>query len=82
VSFHAYWLKLLSMGEAAGLGEYSLESVAAHQSRFMRPIEARNSPLSAIGYAFHFDAGLFAKYLRGFSEQRGVKRVEGKILDA
>jgi len=82
VSFHAYWLKLLSMGEAAGLGEYSLESVAAHRSRFMRPIEARNSPLSAIGYAFHFDAGLFARYLREFSEKRGVKRVEGKILDA
>ena len=81
VSFHAYWLRLLALGEASGLGQYSLESVAALQSRFMRPIDAPSSPLSAIAYAFQFDAGLFARYLREFSEQRGVKRIEGKILD-
>jgi len=81
VSFHAYWLKLLSMGEAAPLGEYSLESTAALKSRFMRPVNAPNSPLSAIAYAFHFDAGLFAKFLRGFSEQLGAERIQGKIVD-
>jgi tryptophan halogenase len=81
VSFHAYWLKLHAMGEAASLVEYSLESLAAQQSRFMRPIAERNSPLSGIGYAYHFDAALFAKLLREFSEQRGVSRAEGRIAD-
>ena len=81
VSFHAYWLKLHSMGQAAELGDYSLELSAARQSRFMRPIEKRNSPLSAIAYAFHFDAGLYAKFLREFAEKHGVRRTEGKIVD-
>ena len=81
VSFHAYWLKLHAMGQAPDLGDYSLELSAARQSRFMRPIEKRNSPLSAIAYAFHFDAGLYAKFLREFAEKLGVKRTEGKIVD-
>jgi tryptophan 7-halogenase len=79
VSFHAYWLRLKAMGEAADLADYSVQSLASHKSRFMRPIEQRNSPLSSIAYAFQFDAGLYARYLRSFAEARGVGRIEGKI---
>ena len=39
-----------------------------------------NSPLGHIAYAFQFDAGLYAQYLREFSEARGVDRIEGKII--
>jgi tryptophan halogenase len=81
VSFHSYWLKMHARGEAPDLGEYSLQVMAARKSRFMRPIEAPNSPLSSIAYAFHFDAGLYARYLRELSEQNGVTRTEGKIVD-
>ena len=81
VSFHSYWLKLMAMGEAADLAQYSLQSLAAMKSRFMRPTEARNSPLSSIAYAFQFDAGLYARYLREYAEQRGIMRAEGKIVD-
>jgi tryptophan halogenase len=81
VSFHAYWLKLMRMGEAAGLDEYSLQALAAREGKFMRPINAGNSPLSNIAYAFQFDASLFARYLRSYSEERGVVRKEGRIVD-
>ena len=82
ISFHGYWLKMHGLGEAGALGDYSLETLAARQSRFMRPVtNAPNSPLGNIGYAFHFDAGLYAKFLREFSEKLGVRRVEGKVVD-
>jgi tryptophan halogenase len=41
-----------------------------------------NSPLGDINHAYHFDAGLYARYLRKLAESRGVKRIEGKIVNA
>ena len=79
VSFNAYWLKMYLAGEAARLEEYSMQSVAADQGRFMRPVHAPNTPLNKITYALHFDASLFARYLRGYAEKRGVVRTEGKV---
>ncbi|WP_419252179.1 tryptophan halogenase family protein [Caulobacter sp. ErkDOM-YI] len=79
VSFHAYWLKLHGMGLEPDLGAYSLNAVAARQNRFMRPNGQANSPLGAIAYAFQFDAGLYARYLRDYAEARGIVRQEGKI---
>ncbi|GAB4522070.1 MAG: tryptophan 7-halogenase [Amphiplicatus sp.] len=81
VSFHAYWTKLKLLGEAPDLGDFSLQAVAARRGKFMRPIDAGNSPLSKIAYAFHFDAVLYARYLRQYAEERGVKRTEGKVVD-
>ena len=81
VSFHAYWLRMHELGEEQDPGEYSLQALAASRSKFMRPIDAGNSPLSTIAYAFHFDAFLYVKFLREYAEQRGVVRTEGKIVD-
>jgi len=80
VQFYHYWLKMAQLGKAEDLGRYTIAGVAAAKGKFMRPFDAGNSPLSNIAYAFHFDAGLYAKFLKEFSEQRGVLRKEGKVV--
>jgi tryptophan halogenase len=81
--FHQYWIKAMHKGMAkTNLGPYSVNSVAAVNNKFMAPgldVPA-NSPLGSVAYAYHFDAGLYAKYLRNYAELLGVKRTEGKIL--
>jgi tryptophan halogenase len=79
VSFSAYWLKAFREGRASRLEEHSLEASAAYAAKFMRPVRAANSPLERITYALHFDASLFARYLRGIAEAGGVTRTEGKV---
>lgn len=81
VSFHAYFLKHHGENyDCQTTEQYSLQAVAARAGKFMRPINAGNSPLSRIAYAFHFDAGQYARFLREFSEARGVRRTEGKVV--
>jgi tryptophan 7-halogenase len=81
--FHQYWLKLHAQGKAQDLGEYSLNTAAAPRGRFMSGASdvPANSPLSRVAYAYHFDAGLYAQYLRRYAEARGVRRIEGEIID-
>ncbi len=81
--FYQYWLKMQRMGKADTLEAYSINTLAPRFGKFMRPPkDMPNSPLSDIAYAFHFDAGLYAKYLRARAEQQGVLRTEGKIIDS
>ena len=81
LQFYHFWLKMFNQGKAEDIGEYTLNCVAAREGKFMRSIDAGNSPLSNIAYAFHFDAGLYARYLREFSEALGVVRTEGKVVE-
>jgi tryptophan 7-halogenase len=81
--FHQYWLKLRAQGKARDLGEYSLNTAAAPAGKFMSSATdvPPQSPLANISYAYHFDAGLYANYLRRMAEARGVKRIEGQVVD-
>jgi tryptophan halogenase len=61
---------------------YSLNCVASRENRFAFPDTRNpNSPMADLDYAYHFDASLFARYLRAESEARGVKRIEGRIVE-
>jgi tryptophan halogenase len=80
--FHQFWLKLRQSGRAGPIGDYSAQTVMAPQGRFAPGDRkaAPNSPLADIAYAYHFDATLYARFLRELAEQRGVQRIEGKIV--
>ena len=69
LSFYHYWLKYHREGKSRDIGEFSIAVQAALNGKFMRPANMPNSPLSQIAYAYHFDAGLYAQYLRSFSEK-------------
>lgn len=81
IQFYHYWLKMSQLGAVEELGSYTIGGLASDRGKFMRPFDAGNSPLSTIAYAFHFDAGLYARFLREYSEARGVLRTEGKVVD-
>jgi tryptophan halogenase len=80
IAFYHYWLKQHQAGLAGHLDEYSINTLAARANKFMPAVTDRpKSPLADIGYAYHFDAGLYARFLRNYSEARGVRRSEGKV---
>jgi tryptophan halogenase len=81
IEFHHHWLKGRTLGDTSELDEYSIAAVAAKMGRMARPTPGHpNSPLSKIGYAFQFDAGRYARYLRGRAERQGTTRTEGRIV--
>jgi len=59
------------------LGEQCLSSVMAMQGRFALPDEQGGAPYK---YAYHFDATLYAAFLRELALARGVRRTEGRIV--
>ncbi|NNC97241.1 MAG: tryptophan 7-halogenase [Gammaproteobacteria bacterium] len=79
--FHQYWLRSIQQGAKTSLWDYSLHNTAAYQQRFAHLQKVGNTSMGGLAYAFHFDAGLYAKYLRKYSENAGVKRTEGKVVD-
>lgn len=80
VQFHQLWLRENARDGGGKLAEYSMSAVAAAEGRFARPRMQERTPLAQLAYAFHFDAGRFAAYLRKQAEARGVIRVEGRIV--
>ncbi|MBU4433192.1 MAG: tryptophan 7-halogenase [Alphaproteobacteria bacterium] len=79
IPFHHYWLRHRQAGGDSSLWDYSLNAQAAGDNRFGRLASVGQTRLPGLAYAFHFDAALYARYLRRYAEQRGVVRTEGKI---
>jgi tryptophan halogenase len=76
--FHQYWLRYRAEGGTRDLWDFSPSVLAARANLFGPPVERPGSP-SGVAYAYHFDAGLYAAFLRRYAEDRGVRRSEGKV---
>ncbi|QMW22181.1 tryptophan halogenase family protein [Sandaracinobacteroides saxicola] len=79
VPLHHWWLRERGRGDPTPLWDYSLAWRMAVHNRFSPPSSDRRMVQSTFDYAYHFDAGLYAAYLRRYAEARGVARHEGKV---
>src|SRR5262245_43818019 len=78
-----FWHQAQRQGKASSsLDDYSMAWAAADQQRFAPPLTDPRSVLSTYNYAYHFDASLYAAFLREYSERRGVTRIEGRVVSS
>lgn len=72
-SFVHFWLAGKARGIDYPYADYCAELLAAYEGKFAI------LPNHRMNYAYHMDAGRYAKYLRALSEKHGAVRHEGKI---
>lgn len=77
---HHYWLKLHQAGDKTPLDDWSMPWAASSRDRFLPP-QAMKGEAGQYSHAYHFDASLYAAYLRKYAEANGVTRIEGRITD-
>jgi len=77
---HLYWLRLArAFEQMPPLDAWSMAATMARQNKFAPPHAQTPSITDAYTYGFHFDAGLYAAYLRDYAVQRGAVRIEGTV---
>lgn len=81
VSFHQIWQKFRKAGDPRPLHVFNAETMSAMHRKFMKTGTGHREDLPPINYAYHLDAGRYARFLRQYSESRGVVRQEGKVSD-
>ena len=81
IHFYHFWLRHKARGGSMSNDLFSSNTTAARAGRFAPTPPNDASPLPPLMYAYHFDASLYARYLRQMSEANGVKRHEGKVVD-
>jgi tryptophan halogenase len=74
-SFQHFWRRGLDIGVNYPLSDYSVEYTAALQNKFA------HMPNATLTYAYHIDAGFYARFLRNIAEKAGATRIEGKVED-
>lgn len=79
IPFRQLWLRARGLGVAGDFGDYSFNIAAARLGRMAK--NAASATIPELAYAYHFDASLFAQMLREYAEERGVRRIEGLIVD-
>ncbi|PXA85919.1 tryptophan halogenase [Caulobacter sp. D5] len=82
--FHNMWHRLRAAGDDPRVEAYSLSAALGDAGRmaFADPRAGGVGPSGGLRHALHFDAGLVARFLRTWSERRGVTRLERKVEGA
>jgi tryptophan halogenase len=75
VATHHYWLRMRQAGDDRPIDDYSFAYAVAKHNNFA-PSDPQNSRYH---HAYHFDAALYARYLRDVATELGVERIEGKM---
>ena len=82
VPFYHHWMRESLDGRVDGpIDDFSMCWAMAKAGKFSHPSPDRRLIQSTFDYAYHFDAGLYAAFLRRFAEHRGVTRLEGRVVD-
>lgn len=80
--FHHAWQRACSEGLAPRFNDFSLCAALGDAGKFLYPDSSAPGPTAGVRYAYHFDAGLVAEYLRIYSQRLGVTRLENTVADA
>jgi tryptophan halogenase len=70
------WAQHRRMGLAESLEGQCIPSVMAAMGRFARPADPQH-----FTYAYHFDAALYADFVRKLAVARGVRHTQGRIVE-
>lgn len=82
IPFYQYWIREFVAGRTRDLDNYSMAWAASSAGKFQHPVREKRLIQSTFDYAYHFDATLYARYLRKYAEARGVRRMEGRVTGA
>ena len=76
---HQQWLGLRAEGDQTPIDAYSLCTLAARAHRFAQQGVDPTQAQSTLTSAYHFDAGLYARFLRRYAERLGIARIEATV---
>lgn len=79
VGFHHFIHHLNRQGAKLDLTDFCFALQLAKQDKFAQPHPNPPSPLADYSYAYHFDASLYAAYLKNFSMKLGVQWIDGEV---
>jgi len=82
VPFYQHWMRARLNGQETSIDEFSMAWAASKAGKFTHPLTDHRNIQSRFDYAYHFDATLYAAYLRRYAEARGVTRIEGRVVGA
>lgn len=82
IPFYQYWMREHLKGDDSPIDDFSMAWAAAKAGKFQHPLPDKRQIQSTFDYAYHFDAVSYARFLRSYSEQRGVTRIEGRVATA
>lgn len=78
--FGHFWAKGCQEGLDYNYWDFSLNYQVAKRNAFAPLDRIPGLNMGGLAFAFHFDAGLYARFLSDYAQKRGVQRTEGKIV--